>query len=343
MARVYLEEGEQARFLQAVKDKTGLTWRQIATICQVERHTLQTWRKEACRMSYRALVRLSRLSGVPTPPILEIVSEAERKRRANVKGGKARVAIHGPPGTPEGRSKGGRVLQQRRREHPELYTRAVTRKTIHIPLKCEQLAELVGILLGDGGIAKSGLQVAVSFHAQEELPYTRFVASLMMELFGLTSSLKMRNENLCEVVVSSVALVEFLESIGLQRGNKVRHQVGVPEWIFSTESYVKACLRGLIDTDGSVYPETKVHKGREYRYVNISFFSASAPLCKGVKRMLKMLGFSPTSPGKSIYLRRQAEVHRYFKVVGTHNNQRWERYQTFCRWQEEGRAMREGS
>ena len=59
MARVYLRKGEQTRFLQNVKEATGLTWNHIAEICGIERHTLRAWRDEVWRMSHRALLRLS--------------------------------------------------------------------------------------------------------------------------------------------------------------------------------------------------------------------------------------------------------------------------------------------
>jgi len=44
-------------------------------------------------------------------------------------------------------------------------------------------------------------------------------------------------------------LVEYLNSKGLSLGNKVLLQVGVPEWIWTKEEYIKACIRGLVDTE----------------------------------------------------------------------------------------------
>jgi hypothetical protein len=122
MACVQLETGEQARFLQAVRNATALTWNEIAAICKVERHTLKTWRDEKWRMSYEALVKLSKISEVPMPRIVEKIPEEERQRRAGQKGAMRLQELYGNPGTPEGRSKGGRISQQQRQEHPELYS-----------------------------------------------------------------------------------------------------------------------------------------------------------------------------------------------------------------------------
>lgn len=81
MARVQLEKGEQARFLQAVKDRIPATWKQIAAACQVDQRTMLAWRNEEWQMSYKAWVKLSRLSGVPVPRILERYQEFSRWRK----------------------------------------------------------------------------------------------------------------------------------------------------------------------------------------------------------------------------------------------------------------------
>ena len=41
------------------------------------------------------------------------------------KGGIKHLALYGPPGTPEGRKKGGHISQVRRKEHPEQYPHGV--------------------------------------------------------------------------------------------------------------------------------------------------------------------------------------------------------------------------
>lgn len=327
MPRVYLATGEQKRFLQAVKDKVGLTWQQMACICQVNRRTLLDWRKERCRMSYEALLCLSHLAGISVPPVVEVVSEKEQRRRAGVKGAKKALALYGNPGTPESRSKGGRTSLRMRHEHPEWYDdNFVVRKSIRVPAQSVELAELVGILLGDGRITDT--QVIVYDNLITEVEYSRFVAGLFEHLFGITASVRKGKGNTIAVTVSAVALVEYLDNIGLRRGDKIARQVGVPPWIFNDMAYIRACVRGLMDTDGSIYPETKVYKERQYHYLNLCFTSHSHPLAKAVRHMLCELGFRPTvsSDGQRVYLRRQEEVKRYFYEVKTSNPYHRERY-----------------
>jgi hypothetical protein len=330
MARVYLRQDEQAHFLQNVKEATGLTWNRIAEICGVERHTLRAWRDETWHMSHRALLRLSRLSGVPVPSIVEIVSEKERRRRAATKGAHARAAIYGPVGTPEGRSKGGRTTQKRRREHPEWYRgRFSTRKPIRIPEKSPRLAEFVGIILGDGQI--SSLQVIVSNHAEREREYNAFVGELVHDLFALEASQNLRPKNSLNVVVSSIALVEYLETMGLHRGSKVARQAGVPAWIFEDIEYIRACTRGLMDTDGSIFLRRQRYRHHEYRFLELHFSNHSQPLLVGMEQLLSHLRFTPKRSKRGVTMYRQDEIKRYFEIVGTHNPHHEGRYIRFAK------------
>jgi transcriptional regulator with XRE-family HTH domain len=203
MSRVYLATGEQTRFLQAVKDKVGLTWQQVAGVCQINRRTLLDWRKERYHMSYEALLRLSHLAGIPVPPVIEVISEKERRRRAGVKGAKKVLALYGNPSTPEGRRKGGCTSLRRRREHPEWYDdNFIVRKPIKIPAQSVELAELVGILLGDGQITDT--QVIVYSNLVSEVEYSRFVADLFKHLFGITASVREGKGSTIMVIVSAI-------------------------------------------------------------------------------------------------------------------------------------------
>ena len=69
-------------------------------------------------------------------------------------GGLRRVELYGNPGTPEGRSTGGKRTIQLFRSNPELARSLgfAVRKEIRCPARSSELAEFVGILLGDGGV-----------------------------------------------------------------------------------------------------------------------------------------------------------------------------------------------
>jgi len=334
MARAIIEREQQAAFLAEVRERLApITWKRMAEICKVSRRTLRNWRKEKLRISHEALVTLHELSGVPLPIIIEIISEEEHRYRASRRGAQARYELYGNPGTLEGRCKGGqrglRELRRRARENPELYPHFRDKKEILLPEKSPRLAELVGILLGDGGI--TDFQVRVTSHREKEVEYSHFVSELLTDLFGVEAPL-VPDGNTGIVIVSSVAVVGFLLSIGLKKGNKVEQQVGVPDWIFSDREYMRACIRGLMDTDGGVYPHSYKVGGKMYHYVKMNFTNHSIPLLDGMERMLVELGFTAKNDRKRhVSLYRQAEVGRYLNEIGTNNLYHLRRFHDFAR------------
>ena len=94
-------------------------------------------------------------------------------------------------------------------------------------------------------------------------------------------------------------IVNSLIDKGLKSGDKKETQVSIPLWIKENRIYLKRCLRGLVDTDGSIH----IHKHN--KTLHISFNNASYPLVKGFKDMCKTLGIQSVkiSPvkGKNTY------------------------------------------
>jgi hypothetical protein len=40
-------------------------------------------------------------------------------------------------------------------------------------------------------------------------------------------------------------LILTLEKFGLKRGNKVKNNVGIPDWIFNKKTFLESCIRGI--------------------------------------------------------------------------------------------------
>lgn len=93
-----------------------------------------------------------------------------------------------------------------------------------------------------------------------------------------------------KVSISGMNLVEYLKQKGLCIGNKVHLQVGVPDWILSKQDYIKGCIRGLIDTDGSFILHKYKIKEKMYTYPKISFSNNQSHILKprgGLSEWLK--------------------------------------------------------
>lgn len=181
----------------------------------------------------------------------------------------------------------------------------------------DTLAEFIGILLGDGHLTPT--QVTVTLGTKDE--YVDFVKDMVSKLFRIQSKYMTAPQNAHIVYFGSTVAVKWLLSMGMVF-NKVKQQVDVPSWIFSKKNYMRAAVRGLMDTDGSVY---LLRSG-----VQMSFTNCSKPLLESFRRMLMQLNFCPSKiSGHRVYLTKQGDLRRYFQTIGFHNQKHTKRFLQF--------------
>lgn len=194
------------------------------------------------------------------------------------------------------------------------------RNDIFFPKKfSENLAEFVGILLGDGHLSPT--QVSVTLGKKNE--YDDYVVSLIEKIFKITPRKIFTERKDAVIYLGSTELVKWFISMGLVF-NKVKSQVDFPKWIFQEKNYMRGVLRGFFDTDGSVY---KLRHGVQFSYCN-----KSKPLLKSIRFILKELGFHPSkfTNNKNIYLTRKNDLIRYFNEIGFGNKKHEKRFFEFC-------------
>lgn len=194
-------------------------------------------------------------------------------------------------------------------------------RPINTPSLTEQLAEFCGIMLGDGHLSRGEIWVAVN--NRDDKGYELFVSALIQELFHRCPGMIERKFQACtDLFISSVALIQFLHSVGLYASNKVKEQVDAPVWIFQKQEYIRGFLRGFFDTDGSVY---RLRFG-----VQMSFTNRAMPLLRSLRRMSVELGFQPSEiRGPCFYLTRRRDLKRFYDEIGTHNPKHLKRFQEF--------------
>ncbi len=190
------------------------------------------------------------------------------------------------------------------------------RNDIRIPTsRTKLLAEFYGIMLGDGSL--SHYQVQVTLGSKEE-SYAKYVVLLIEKLFGATPKIAVRKRGYRDVYLGSVLLTEWLRENGLVM-HKVRSQVGVPEWIFTRKEYMMAFVRGLFDTDGTVY---KLRHGMQ-----IAFTNKSVPLLTALHNMLLQLEYKPSRiSSDKVYITDRKQLARFFRTIQPQNKKHVERY-----------------
>lgn len=299
-----------------------LSTQQIAVVCDCTERTVRDWRRGKFSMPYQNLILLAKTS-CTTIPKVQLVDRYEHTSRAGKIGGNAVMQKYGRVMIDE------KVRQSEwkkwwetdgRHRIPELNTKSISIPTIGV-----ELAEFIGIMLGDGGM--SGYQVSVTLHSIDDFEYGKFVASLMQKLFGVAPSVYMRKDvHAYSIVLARKKAVEYLCSLGLVMGNKVRQQICIPAWILENEDYSLACMRGLMDTDGSVYLHRYRVNGTQYQYKKLCFSSASGPLRRDVQLILHRFGSAATCSGTNVRIDAIKDVERYMRVIKSHNPKHLKRY-----------------
>src|ERR1035437_6159691 len=105
------------------------------------------------------------------------------------------------------------------------------RKIIELPSENNDLAELMGIIAGDGGI-NNNWQLVISLNSEKDLDYSFYITRLLRKLFNIKAVIRKRpNQNTLVIVCSSTNLVDYLVSKGAIRGNKIINKISVPLWI----------------------------------------------------------------------------------------------------------------
>lgn len=182
--------------------------------------------------------------------------------------------------------------------------------------KDEELAELVGIILGGGHLERysrdrgdrfvSNYYLSVTLHEDEEELQNR-VKQMLEDCLARDPKEENLNEvNALNIKIYGKEVVEAMESIGLSAGNKVENQVSVPEWIKEDRDLTRACLRGLIDTDGSIYERKKGEK-------IVYFKNKSKPLLRDFSDMCNRFDIKVSRAGE--YARQVAAQSHVEKFI----------------------------
>lgn len=207
----------------------------------------------------------------------------------------------------------------------------------------DEIAEFVGWHIGDGCISINSRysEYALTGDIIEEYPfYTTIVLPTFKKLFSSffkkeITIKKYKSNGVCGIYIFDKKFVEFiLNKTGLKNGKKINTQI--PD-IIKTRNQKIAFLRGLFDTDGSIY-----YCKSNYRPINESLFSIfhykpkiklatiSKTLIDQVYRLLCYLGFSPRirKPAKQkinenmmfgVVLHRKNDTKRWIEEIGFKN------------------------
>lgn len=296
--RILLKSGKQTELILLAK--ADLSWKELAKIINVnEQYLCRDLRVGKRLLSKEVFIKLCNLAKNDFKK--DIIKELDDDW---------------------GRSKGGTASPNN------------TKKFI-VPKRNKDLAEIFGIILGDGHVSeiRRGKKIRVycirvTGNSKTDRNYMfEYIPDLFEKVFNERGSvLKSKSINGCYFTLYGKRILEFIKSVGFLPGNKIRNNQGIPEWIRQDKELLKSCMRGLIDTDGSVHIISKNNKN-----IRIDFTSYIPRLLSDAREGLISLGFTPCKIVRSqhIFLSKQEEIKRYVQEIGFGNTKNLNRYNQF--------------
>lgn len=149
------------------------------------------------------------------------------------------------------------------------------------------LAYVVGIALGDGNLSNPNGR-ATRLRVSCDTKYPLIINSITSALKKILPDNKVSQADRRESCVDISCYSNKWESLlgwKAKGGSKEKQRVRIPDWIKNNKTYSKYCLRGLFETDGSVYTD------RGYKMAN--FVTIIPTLANDVMEIIAMLGFKP--------------------------------------------------
>lgn len=149
------------------------------------------------------------------------------------------------------------------------------------------LAYLIGVAMGDGNLSNpNGKAVRLRITCDTKYPklIDRIISSLKESLPKNKISIIKRQRGCVDISCYSNSL-ENLLGWKSNDGPKEKQEISVHLWIQNNKKYTLLCLKGLFETDGSVYTD------RKYKMVN--FVTIIPSLANDVVHMIEKIGFKP--------------------------------------------------
>lgn len=156
--------------------------------------------------------------------------------------------------------------------------------------KFEKECELIGALIGDGHISTKSHKYIIGFTGNKitDKKYFSLLEKYIFEVWGKPVKSKL-TENAIRIKFDSKALVERLtKHFGLPANKGKGQKVKIPVQLCSEWRLTRNVIRGIFDTDGSIFVSDKPGSKR---YPSIELTTTSKRLAKQVKGLLSKQGF----------------------------------------------------
>lgn len=147
------------------------------------------------------------------------------------------------------------------------------------------LSYIIGVAIGDGNLSNpNGRAVRLRITCDTTYPgIIKRIQNSVQRVMPKNKVSLIRNKRNC--IDISCYSNEWEQLLGWKAKSGPKHfqKISIPEWVLNNKKYTLNCLRGLFETDGSVYVD------RGYRMIN--FVTVMHPLAKQIQKIIQEMGF----------------------------------------------------
>lgn len=172
------------------------------------------------------------------------------------------------------------------------------------------LAELIGVVLGDGHIRPYPRTEELSIFSNANNPgFVKRYSNLVEHIFDKKPTTGIHSGQNC--IRIRIYQKHISCRLGVPFSPRHRLKIGVPVWISSHKKYIVRYLRGLYEAEGShnIHLPTSTYK--------VQFSNRNESMLKNVFRLVSKLGFHPhwTRANYMIQLSRKYEVLKFLELI----------------------------
>ena len=176
------------------------------------------------------------------------------------------------------------------------------------PIKNGDLAELLGVVLGDGSIHKfertEGLRIVAN---AKNIGFIKRYSVLVERVFNKKPNVsKRKTTNAVDIRIYQKFISQRL---GISTGARAGLNIKIPCWILRKREYIVRYLRGLYEAEGSlcIHLPTYTHK--------LLFSNCNKSMLNNVEYLLRKLKFHPHKSKYQIQLSKKKEVYKAVELL----------------------------
>lgn len=198
-----------------------------------------------------------------------------------------------------------------------------------------RISELIGTIIGDGCIRYkpeiSQYYLEIVGNKDEEIEYFHYLENILKEEFNLKAHIKIRERGLRLKVYSKLFIEFLIDELNMPSNKEKGQNIIIPKQIIENPELLRCCLRGIVDTDGSLFLSKKSHR-QDYPIIEIS--TTSKKLALQLKEILSnkfRIGFRNYQPKGFLTIYRlslngEEMVDKWFDEIGFSNQRNINRY-----------------